>query len=112
MIYLGFLRAATRGVQVDEETLALDVTEELGASGDYLTHEHTLRHYREPFYGRLIDKMAYAPWERAGSNSMEQRAAHLVDEILASHKPEPLPEAVQQALREIVECSQARADKA
>ena len=41
---IGFLRAATCGVVVDEETLALDVVEELGPTGDYLTHPHTLRH--------------------------------------------------------------------
>ena len=105
---LGFLRASTRDVQVDDETLALDVTAELGASGDYLTHEHTLRHYKKPFYGRLIDKMAYAPWERAGATTMEQRAASLIDEILANHKPDPLPEDIQQGIRQIVEREQAR----
>jgi trimethylamine--corrinoid protein Co-methyltransferase len=108
---LGFLRAATRGVQVDEETLALDVIEELGASGNYLIHDHTLSHYKEPFYGRLIDKMAYAPWERAGATTMEQRAARLIDDILANHKSEPLSESVQQGLREIVEREQAQADR-
>jgi len=99
---LGFLRAATRGVEVNDETLALDVVEELGASGEYLSHEHTLRHYKEPFYGRLINKMAYAPWQRLGAITMEERAASLVDEILAEHKPEPLTEEVQQHLRGIV----------
>lgn len=105
---LGFLRASTRGVQVDDETLALDVTAELGASGDYLTHAHTLRHYKEPFYGRLIDKMAYAPWERAGATTMEQRAASLIDDILATHKPEPLSKHIQHGIRQIVEREQAK----
>lgn len=104
---LGFMRAATGGVPVNDETLALDVTAELGATGEYLSHEHTLRHYKEPFYGRLIDKMAYAPWQRAGATSMEQRAARLIDHILASHKPEPLPDPVRQGIREIVEREQA-----
>ncbi len=31
---IGFLRAMTRGVVVDEETLALNVIEELGPTGD------------------------------------------------------------------------------
>ncbi len=99
---LGFLRAATRGVAVNDETLALDVVEELGATGQYLTHPHTLRHYKEPFYGRLLNKMAHAQWERQGATTMEERAAKLVDQILAEHRPEPLPEAVQGRLCEIV----------
>ena len=44
---LGFLRATTAGVVVNDETLALDVIEELGPTGSYLGHEHTTAHYKE-----------------------------------------------------------------
>ena len=64
--YLGFLRAATRGVPVNDETLALDVIEELGPTGDYLGHEHTMRHYKEPFYSKLADKNQYSVWQKQG----------------------------------------------
>ncbi len=46
---IGFLRAATKGVKVDDETLALDVIDEQGPTGSYLSHPHTLKHYKEPF---------------------------------------------------------------
>ncbi|MFN2227356.1 MAG: trimethylamine methyltransferase family protein, partial [Anaerolineae bacterium] len=105
---IGFLRAATGQVVIDAETLALDVVEELGATGDYLTHPHTLRHYKEPFYSGLADKATYAQWVERGATTMEERAAKQVDKILASHEPEPLPEDVQRGIREIVEREQAR----
>jgi trimethylamine--corrinoid protein Co-methyltransferase len=35
---IGFLRAATRGVVVDEETLALDAIDEVGPTGSFLQH--------------------------------------------------------------------------
>jgi trimethylamine--corrinoid protein Co-methyltransferase len=105
---IGFLRAATRGVVVDEETLALDVVEELGPTGDYLTHTHTLRHFKEPFYSSLADKATYAQWVERGATTMEERAAKQVEKILASHEPEPLPQDVQRGIREIVEREQAR----
>jgi trimethylamine--corrinoid protein Co-methyltransferase len=103
---LGFLRAATRGVLVDEETLALDVVEELGPTGDYLTHEHTLRHFREPYYSRLADKGTYSQWQERGATTMEQRAARQVDELLEGHEVEPLAEDVQRGICEIVEREQ------
>ncbi|MEJ2210999.1 MAG: trimethylamine methyltransferase family protein [Anaerolineae bacterium] len=105
---IGFLRAATRGVAVDDETLALDVVEELGPTGDYLTHPHTLRHFKEPFYSGLADKATYAQWLERGGTTMEERAAKQVDKILAKHEPEPLPEDAQRGIREIVEREQAR----
>ncbi|MGD8397707.1 MAG: trimethylamine methyltransferase family protein [Anaerolineae bacterium] len=105
---IGFLRAATRGVAVDDESLALDVVEELGPTGDYLTHAHTLRHFREPFYSKLADKATYSQWVDRGATTMEERAAEQVTEILETHEPEPLPPDIQRDLRKIVEREQAR----
>ncbi len=104
---IGWLRAATAGVVVNSETLALDVVDELGPTGDYLTHKHTLRHYKEPFYAKLIDKGTYSQWVERGAKTMEQRAAETVDAILAGHRVEPLPADVQQGIKRIVEREQA-----
>jgi trimethylamine--corrinoid protein Co-methyltransferase len=104
---LGFLRAATKGVEVDDETLALDVIEELGPTGSYLDHEHTLRHYREPFYSRLADKNQHSVWLKRGGKTMEMRAAEMLESILAEHQPEPLPEKVRQSIKKIRRREQA-----
>ncbi len=108
---LGFLRATTAGVVVDEETLALDVVEELGPTGSYLGHEHTIRHFKEPFYSKLIDKNPFSVWQKRGGLTMEARASKMVDDILAKHKTEPLPEDVQKAIHEVVMREQAWIDK-
>jgi trimethylamine--corrinoid protein Co-methyltransferase len=105
---LGFLRASTAGVPVNDETLALDVVAELGPSGDYLSHEHTLSHYKQAYYSRLADKNQYAAWQELGALTMEQRAAQWVDELLESHHVEPLAQDVQRALKEVVAREQGR----
>jgi trimethylamine--corrinoid protein Co-methyltransferase len=107
---IGWLRAATSGIPVNDETLALDVVEELGPTGDYLTHKHTLRHFREPFYSQLADKGTYSQWVERGGTTMEERAARQVDKILESHQPDPLPRGVQRDIKKIVEREQARID--
>jgi trimethylamine--corrinoid protein Co-methyltransferase len=101
--WLGFIRAATAGVMVDEETLALDVVDELGPTGTYLSHDHTLRHYKEPYYSKLADKNPHAVWMKRGATSMEERAAKMVDEILASHQVNALSPEVQTAIKQIIE---------
>ena len=105
---IGFLRAATAGVLVDDETLALDVIEELGPTGDYLSHGHTLRHFKEPFYSKPADKGNYSQWADRGKTSMEERAAKLVDKILEKAQPQPLPTEVQRDLAKIVQREQAK----
>jgi trimethylamine:corrinoid methyltransferase-like protein len=42
---------------------------------------------------------------------MEARASKMVDDILAKHKTEPLPEEIQKAIHEIVLREQAWIDK-
>ncbi len=103
---IGFLRAATRGVTVDDETLALDVVDDLGPTGGYLQHPHTLRHYKEPFYSDLFDKGPYAQWERKGKLTLEEKAARRVDEILSAHESVPLPEDVRKKISAIVQREQ------
>jgi trimethylamine--corrinoid protein Co-methyltransferase len=103
---IGWIRAATAGVVVDDETLALDVVDELGPTGNYLGHDHTLRHFREPYYSKLADKRQYSQWVDQGATTMEDRAARQVDKILAEHKPESLPDDVRRAINKIVEREQ------
>jgi len=103
---IGFLRAATAGVLVNDETLALDVIDELGPTGNYLGHSHTIKHFKEPFYSKLADKGPYSQWVEKGATTMEQRAAKMVDKILETHQPEPLPADVQAAIQKIVEREQ------
>jgi trimethylamine--corrinoid protein Co-methyltransferase len=104
---IGFLRAMTAGVPVNDETLALDVIDELGPTGSYLDHPHTMKHFKEPFYSKLADKGTYSQWMEKGATTMEQRAAKLVDRILETHQPEPLPADVQADIQKIVEREQA-----
>jgi trimethylamine--corrinoid protein Co-methyltransferase len=104
---IGFIRAATAEVDTSEEAFALEVVEELGPTGDYLAHDHTFKHFRDPYYSALADKRQYDDWVGQGATTMEQRAAEQVEAILASHEPDPLPEDVQLALRELVERDQA-----
>ncbi|MGQ9501426.1 MAG: trimethylamine methyltransferase family protein [Anaerolineae bacterium] len=99
---LGFLRAATKGVYVDDETLALEVIEDLGPTGSYLEHPHTLRHFRDAYYSQLADKNVYAVWASHGATSMEARAAQRVEAILAEYHPPSLSESIKRALREVI----------
>ncbi|WP_304511917.1 trimethylamine methyltransferase family protein [Desulfobacula sp.] len=103
---IGFLRAATKGVKVDDETLALDVIEEQGPTGSYLSHPHTLKHYKEPFYSKLFDKGSYSMWEKKGKLTMEQKAAKVVDDIIENHIVDSLPDDVQTKIKTIVKQEQ------
>jgi len=107
---IGFIRAATRGVPVNDETLALDVIDEQGPTGQYLQHPHTMRHFKTPFYSKLFEKGTYSQWEKKGKITMEEHAAKVVDKLIENHTIESLPEEVQLKIKAIVEREQAWID--
>ena len=91
---LGWLAHFTRGVDVSDEALAVNLIDEVGPDGQFLDTEHTLAHFRERWYPTLIDRNNYDNWQAKGGKTLAQRAAERVENILAEHKPEPLPNEV------------------
>jgi trimethylamine--corrinoid protein Co-methyltransferase len=99
---IGCIRHYARGIEVNEETLALDLIAELGPEGDYLSSEHTVRHYRETWYPRLFNRNHFDGWLAEDGQTLGERAKKRVGEILGSHTPEPLDRKIQQEIERIL----------
>jgi trimethylamine--corrinoid protein Co-methyltransferase len=100
---LGWIEHCLRGVDVSEEALAVDLIDEVGPDGQYLDKKHTLEHFQERWYPALMDRDNHDNWLAKGGKTLVQRATERVEEILAEHKPEPLPKEVAEAVHAIVE---------
>ena len=86
---IGSIRRFLRGIAVTDETLALDVIREVGHRADFLSTDHTLRHFRQEIrHTRLPTRGRRDAWERQGSRALDERAAARVREILAAPAPE------------------------
>jgi len=95
--------ATTNGLNFTEETLALDLVHEHALSADFMGTEHTLRHCREGWQPRLIDRQSYSQWEAAGGTSMRDRARAVIDEILAEEPRLALPPDIAQQVTAIAD---------
>ena len=100
---IDWIQTAFGDIEVNDETLALDLIHEVGPDGDFLNTKHTLNHYRSRWYPTLIERDNYSGWQNKGGLDLGQRAAKRVDQILAEHKTEPLPENVQIELQAVVQ---------
>jgi trimethylamine--corrinoid protein Co-methyltransferase len=108
---VGWLAHVLAPLEVSEETLALDLIDEIGPDGQFLDSDHTLRHCRERWHPRLFDRGDYEQWQAAGGKSLGEVAAARAQQILDEHSPEPLPEEVKQAVRAVVERAAAQHTK-
>jgi trimethylamine--corrinoid protein Co-methyltransferase len=89
-----------QGIEVNDETLAVDVIDKAGPGGHFLGEKHTLKHFRERWMPRL-DVDSLETWEKEGIKSLGELAHEKVKEILATHKPAPLPEDVDREISRI-----------
>ncbi len=99
------VKQVVRGIRVDDEALAVDDIARVGSFGDFLSLEATMRHMRETSQPELMDRRVREDWQARGGTDMYQRALVRAREILAAHRPEPLPADVRQRIRQIVEAA-------
>jgi trimethylamine--corrinoid protein Co-methyltransferase len=83
--------------------LALDLIHEHALSGDFLETAHTLRHVREDWQPRLVDRHNYDQWVERGATSMRERARAKIDDILGAEPERILPLEIEQKIRSIVQ---------
>jgi trimethylamine---corrinoid protein Co-methyltransferase len=99
---VGSVRRIAGGIDVDEETMALDVISAVGPGGEYLTTEHTLRHFRDNWFPRLIARDPYEKWEEKGRKDLGSRANEFVRRTLEKHEPKRLDGRVTEELQRIL----------
>ena len=99
----GMALRLARGIEVNEETLALDLIKEVGWGGHYLAQPHTAEHCRREHYrSKLLRRDARQTWEGKGSKTALDLARERVREILGKHQPRDLDPALDKELQDYV----------
>jgi trimethylamine--corrinoid protein Co-methyltransferase len=99
----GVAQRLARGIEVSEETLAVDLIKGIGWQGTYLDQVHTARHFRqEHFRPRLLRRDSREAWTKKGSKTALDLARERAREILARHEPPELDPALEKELHEYV----------
>jgi trimethylamine--corrinoid protein Co-methyltransferase len=106
---IGYARRITKGIEVNEETLAVEVIDNVGPNGHYLREQHTRDHYKTEFwYPNLCDRRNFEEWEMMGSTPMRDRVVARVQDILATHEPSPIKPETEKTIKEVLEAAEER----
>src|SRR5262249_22567057 len=90
-------------LEIDEESLAFDAHEEVGAGGHFLGATHTLARFRECFYRPLLSSTEnFDRWTKKGARDTTARAAEVWRSTLPAYEQPPLDEAIRAELEEFV----------
>ena len=89
--FYSMLFRLVKGLEVDDDTLAVDLIRKVAHEGAYLKEEHTRRHYKQEHrLPLLFDAQFRNAWQSAGAKDTVQRAKEKARKILSEHHPIPL----------------------
>jgi trimethylamine--corrinoid protein Co-methyltransferase len=99
---IDFGRQIVQGISLDAEAIALEVIHRVGPGGDYLSDVHTLAHFRGFWQPMLFDRRRAEAWQAAGSKRLGERLRERTINLMESHRPQPLPDAVKEEVQRIL----------
>jgi trimethylamine--corrinoid protein Co-methyltransferase len=109
---IGYARRITRGIEVNEDTLAVDVIHNVGPNGHYLREKHTHRYYKTEFwYPKLCDRRNFEEWDMMGRTTMRDRVITRVQDILATHQPSPIKPETEKVIQRVLEEAEERVEE-
>ena len=87
----------------EDQTTFLDATMEvLRPGGQFITHDHTMAHWRELWTPQIFDRQRLDRWEKQGSKDVNARLRERTIAIMEEHEPEPLAASVEQEIEAIL----------
>ncbi|MHB0875247.1 MAG: trimethylamine methyltransferase family protein [Anaerolineae bacterium] len=95
---VGYVLATRGDPEVSEDTLALEALHDVATDPSYdalkfAAHPHTARHCRDDVWEpEAFVYDSFTAWKQSGARSVIERAEDKARHLLASHRPEPLPD--------------------
>jgi len=106
---ISMARRLLRGIEVSDEALMLDLIDQVGPAGEFMSQKVTARRCRVEIWNpRLMDRQPWVNWELEGSQTMHDRIRTRLREILATHAPPSLPDRAQEEIESILSAAEAR----
>jgi len=98
-----YVQRISNGIEVNEETLSVDVIAKTGPLGNYLKHPRTMKQFkREHSQARLSDRTTRRHWTAAGAKDVKERARERAADLLRSHTPDPLEPDMKKSLNGLI----------
>ena len=80
---------------VNDDTIDMETIQEVGACGEYLTHQRTLEFCRSAFMPtRVMNRLAFDPWQALGAPNIYTRAGKVLKERLEAYRKPDIEPAI------------------
>jgi len=98
----GMVSRILHGIDVNQDSLAVDVIKEVGPEGMFIGQRHTIEHFQDNFIPKIMNRDGREAWEKKGGKTIEDASRQTISRILESHHPNPLDPDVDKELTLII----------
>ena len=77
-----------QGMEINDETLALDIIDKAGPRGNFISEKHTTKHFRRFWVPSVFDRSVVKDGVKRCAELVREKTVNILD----SHQPKPLPE--------------------
>ncbi|MFO8054520.1 MAG: trimethylamine methyltransferase family protein [Bacteroidales bacterium] len=98
---MGMVKQFGKGINTDDDHLALDLIEKQGPGGEFVTTDHTFKYWKEWYLPELQDRSDYETWKNNGSKTMGDRVRERTANLLENHHPPQMDEKLVAELKKI-----------
>jgi trimethylamine--corrinoid protein Co-methyltransferase len=89
--FAAMIKRSIRGIEVNDELMAVDLIKQVGIGGNFLGEKHTMEHIiGEQVQADVIDRRMRGGWEKRGAKDLHQSCVERAKEILETHQPKQL----------------------
>ena len=84
----GYMSRVLKGIEINSNTLALDVIKDIGIGGNFLSHKHTLDNFKNELWEpELFNRENYTNWFTHGKKNVVENAIAKTDKIIKDNWP-------------------------
>ncbi|MEA5387906.1 trimethylamine methyltransferase family protein [Haloarculaceae archaeon H-GB11] len=102
-----YIEKYIEGYDLDEESFAMDLIEEIDPGGHFLNKKHTLTNSKDFIRPELYFRDSYDNWTDQGSKDAFESARDRVDDMLDSYERPPIDSDVERDIETYVEDERA-----
>lgn len=106
---IGMTARIMRGIQVNRETIMLELLEKVGSNGHFIAEPASAALCRtEAWVPTVLDRNPYAQWEKKGSQDTAQLVAKKLKKIISTHQTLSLPNGTAEKIEKILADAESR----
>lgn len=99
------------GIEVNDETLALDLINQVGPEGNFMSKKHTIKFLKqENWYPQLLNRKHLKTWRAEGSKELSQRLTEKARQRIEEDVPPLISEAEEKELDKIIAAREKQLD--